>query len=877
MEEDNVSSYSFPPSVEDLTSVDSTPVLDLLVTSKPDKVIDRDGNKLQTDKDLNNEDKSGLKNIFEATGNKRLLDSSLNSRTLDSETPRVILKDLLRQDPSTKVNNHVTSRNASTTSSSLKSDLSIAGDPSEAQEGLLGIDTSFRKTTSRLSNLQSPIHLPPAFMLKPAPANPHTTVGDVNSIISRESHTNALNSREEGDSSLPPMSPVSGAEFKNSIRIWQQKNLEADAEEARAETDAQSSDSNFMRRTFASMTSPIFSYSKTEETEKGAGSELSPKIIAYRKNTHERRESDLYSELLEGDERFDPRLYVKEKYKTTPYRYATIRRNVEFHQIFRSHDLTDRLLDDFACALSREILLQGRAYVTESSICFNSNLLGWVTSLVVLFSDVTRIEKKSTAGLFPNGILIETSTSKHNFASFLSRDSTYVFIRTIWLHAVGKDLADLDSLSNDESRKKNSEDHQENSQRRISNYIMSIDEDDQNDGDWSEDQMENTDDNNDNHDNDAYSLDGDKEERGLKGHNGGSESSRLPQRDYVVLKKSSQYQNNGPLFNSATTITQLFEDSEEEIEAANVTLDAPLGIVFDIMFGSVNTAFHRKVLDTQGATEVTKYGPFMANEEDLSILERKYSYRRPLGFSIGPKSTKCCVTEVIEHQDYAGHVVVLSITATPDVPSGGFFTVRTRHYFLWAEDNHTNLRVAFFVKWTGNSWIKNMVEKLTLSAQKAVNTEIIEMLKVEIQEQTEKLAAAVSSVQTKSSNPPVKQLPPKPKEESKRQRFVKASSASGAPTASARRWMQDFASLEISLSLLAIIVALGLMQWKLVRISLENRALMEKQIQLTSLLVRTIELDSGSQDCVLKGAGGRHEQVAELVKQALLLLDNKGE
>ena len=57
--------------------------------------------------------------------------------------------------------------------------------------------------------------------------------------------------------------------------------------------------------------------------------------------------------------RYDPKLYVDEFYKTSKFRYATIKRNIDFHNNFHSLDLTDRLVDDFACALSREILLQG--------------------------------------------------------------------------------------------------------------------------------------------------------------------------------------------------------------------------------------------------------------------------------------------------------------------------------------------------------------------------------------------------------------------------------------------------------------------------------------------------------------------------------------
>src|ERR1700694_377468 len=36
---------------------------------------------------------------------------------------------------------------------------------------------------------------------------------------------------------------------------------------------------------------------------------------------------------------------------------------------------------DYSCALSKEILVQGRMYVSEHYICFNSNIFGWVTNV----------------------------------------------------------------------------------------------------------------------------------------------------------------------------------------------------------------------------------------------------------------------------------------------------------------------------------------------------------------------------------------------------------------------------------------------------------------------------------------------------------------
>ena len=38
-------------------------------------------------------------------------------------------------------------------------------------------------------------------------------------------------------------------------------------------------------------------------------------------------------------------------------------------------------LADYGCALNKDILVQGRLYVSENHICFHANIFGWVTDV----------------------------------------------------------------------------------------------------------------------------------------------------------------------------------------------------------------------------------------------------------------------------------------------------------------------------------------------------------------------------------------------------------------------------------------------------------------------------------------------------------------
>ncbi|KAL9558530.1 hypothetical protein MBANPS3_000866 [Mucor bainieri] len=132
------------------------------------------------------------------------------------------------------------------------------------------------------------------------------------------------------------------------------------------------------------------------------------------------------ADILNGDER--PGSFAT----ACDFRLANDKRNEEFHALFKSVPEKDMLIQDYKCALQKEILLQGHLYVSENHVCFKSNIFGWVTNLVINFTEITRVEKRMTAKIIPNGILIATNTSTHIFASFLSRDQAYDQIIKLW-------------------------------------------------------------------------------------------------------------------------------------------------------------------------------------------------------------------------------------------------------------------------------------------------------------------------------------------------------------------------------------------------------------------------------------------------------------
>lgn len=600
------------------------------------------------------------------------------------------------EDDGASQDNEVSSSVADQEDDDLSSDFSLSNENearrrAKAKDRSRGIGTLGHSSTVSTMSLLSP------FAVKSSPADPFTTKEDANSVMSKDTTSNNL----PKDTTNENMTKL----HENST-IDQATSYKEDAGEMTSLKAPASPDSSTKVLPNGSSLLDAFQYSKYASS--------SPKLPYFSRNGNGM--STQNAKDTKPKNSFDTRLYVDEKLKGTEYRYAINKRNKDFHDLFPSLNELDRLLDDFSCALSREILLQGKIYVSENHICFNSNLLGWVTTLIIPLSEVKSIERKSTAGLFPNGIMIVTKDSKHNFASFLSRDATFEFINAVWKcylrehRAIGMAQGD----TNDSSVLENVSTTNIESPEKFESYILSIDGDD----DRTSDDDSNDSQSNSSTDNHLY-----KDQR----------NTVLTK--VIKLRDDSTYSNQGPDYHMPTTVpSEYFADNE--IELCDEVIEAPIGIVFDILFGSVNTSFQLKFLESHDASEVSELGKFEELKEDSSKLERSFTYRRTLGYSIGPKFTKCDVKETIEHFDMEDFVVVETSTVTPDVPLGNSFSVRTRYYLSWHSNNFTRLRLAFYILWTGSSWIKSVIEKLALTGQREATSDLLVALKKEVKTNT---------------------------------------------------------------------------------------------------------------------------------------------
>jgi VAD1 Analog of StAR-related lipid transfer domain/GRAM domain len=427
--------------------------------------------------------------------------------------------------------------------------------------------------------------------------------------------------------------------------------------------------------------------------------------------------------------------------KLSGFSMAPKQRNRNFHQQFRSVPEDDHLIEDYSCALQKEILLAGRIYISEGHICFSSNILGWVTTLVISFEEVVNVERENTALVIPNAIAIHTLHAKHTFRSFLSREATYELLIGIWKVShpanfqksiVGKQVIAEEATKDatgtgagEKGSEKGSEKRSEGSSEEGSDS----DEDDES----------------------ALSIIGSAPSmagsdlpepksvsRKPSGMNGptlastpgpGASGEHLPGAPTASGAADGAQDFPGPSAHPPTECTD--SSTHYDIIIKDEVLPAPLGKIYSLLYGPQSGAFVRKFLvdECKSLDLVLEDDKKGLSKEKKS---RQYTYIKPLGGSIGPKQTKCITTEDLDFFDLEKAVTVTCSTQTPDVPSGNAFVTKTRYCITWAAGNQTRFQMNCTIEWSAKSWLKGPIEKGARDGQQQYGDTLVKFVKATV-------------------------------------------------------------------------------------------------------------------------------------------------
>ncbi|KAI8082798.1 uncharacterized protein BX664DRAFT_339093 [Halteromyces radiatus] len=117
---------------------------------------------------------------------------------------------------------------------------------------------------------------------------------------------------------------------------------------------------------------------------------------------------------------------------------SALSRNKDFHETFKQVPLEEPLLQDFKCALQKDIIIQGRLFITKNFVCFKSTSLAHDTSLEFKVHDIKQIDRIRMKRWMPRVIQVTMNNDdeKHIFTSFLtslsSRDDAYYRLLGVW-------------------------------------------------------------------------------------------------------------------------------------------------------------------------------------------------------------------------------------------------------------------------------------------------------------------------------------------------------------------------------------------------------------------------------------------------------------
>lgn len=180
--------------------------------------------------------------------------------------------------------------------------------------------------------------------------------------------TNAIYSSQQtqdpnsSSSSLPPriMLPSSRRSSLSSMDVTERKGLT-------------------QQKSYPSLSSSLkSSKKKTSSRRRSIGSDLGlPTTAANKKIANDKRNRDfhaLFKSIPLDDNLIEGNMTKKEKKKMPLTRILTL----FFVYIFFFYS-------DYGCALQKDILLQGRIYITQHHLCFNANIFGWITNVSLCF------------------------------------------------------------------------------------------------------------------------------------------------------------------------------------------------------------------------------------------------------------------------------------------------------------------------------------------------------------------------------------------------------------------------------------------------------------------------------------------------------------
>jgi hypothetical protein len=73
---------------------------------------------------------------------------------------------------------------------------------------------------------------------------------------------------------------------------------------------------------------------------------------------------------------------------------------------------SEPIIEDFGCALLRDVPIHGRLYLTHDHVLFHAQVFRFSASEKIPFTDIVSVEKANTALVIPNAIAVTFRSSE---------------------------------------------------------------------------------------------------------------------------------------------------------------------------------------------------------------------------------------------------------------------------------------------------------------------------------------------------------------------------------------------------------------------------------------------------------------------------------
>ena len=315
-------------------------------------------------------------------------------------------------------------------------------------------------------------------------------------------------------------------------------------------------------------------------------------------------------------------------------------RRKEFKDLFGSISPGSRFVVDYSCAYHKDILHQGRIYVTTTSCSFYSYIFGFENKVTIPWSEVVTITKEKTAIFIPNAIQISTADNKYFFASFVDRDSSHMMLTRLWQAVAGDNpLTDEDV-----------------------DQIIACEY-----GEGDEADIDN-------------SLNDDED---IAAHD---------------ISVSDKEQNNNNSNSKAVSLAQWLRDCDGDV-VIDKTFARSKAELFRLVYSNDN--FYFNFQKERGTTELD-IGDW--EEGEAGVKEREVSYNMELNNPVGPKKCQVKESQVLRDVDGDKMLTVDTLADNSGVPYADSFSVLTHNCLLETGPDSSRLIAKAEIKFKKELW-----------------------------------------------------------------------------------------------------------------------------------------------------------------------------